>query len=228
MSRPRTALPTHVSARISKVVVVYAEGGNEYLYLKESKALDSFERGTRLAANALEAVLQNIKRDMSNEAINQIYWIVDGGDEHNQVKAFKDFYIKWYKAKDFDEGEDFYWSKLKILINHPCLEYWFLLHKSDPPCHSKTPEALLFKYDKRKMPSPCYTLQATSEYKNAFPDRQKGIEDRAFIVSLANDAKARKQAIARAKDLDAKKQHPSTSKSVLSHPCAEMYLLFEK
>ena len=229
MSRQKTKLPVHVTKRISENVVVYAEGGNEYFYLKASKALNSFRQGTQLPSTALDAVLQNIKSNMSNDAISQIYWIVDGGDEHNQVKSFKNFYLDWHSKKHpKDEGKNPYWSKLKILINHPCLEYWFLLHKCDPPIDPKTNTSRFFVYDKKEFPSPCNTLQKCADYKSAFPNRTKGVKEKDFINEIATNTVARSQAIARAKKLDAGKPPQTELKTVLSYPCAEIYQLFEK
>lgn len=226
MSRSKS-LPPHVlkrDARINKSCVIYAEGRNEYFYLKEAGI--QFGRGDILCQKpAIVATINAIKNDLANEAIELVYWIVDGGDEHNQTKDFKKFYLDWHKNHLEEHGEIPYWKKLKILINHPCLEYWFLLHKADPPLASQTPTPRFFAYDSKRSPSPCNSLQASSEFRSAFPIYSKS--DRLFIRSIAKNESERRKAIDRAKSLSLSKPSVINQNDVLSFPLAEIYKIFD-
>lgn len=226
MKRNSNKLPDRLKNHPTAKIEVYAEGGNEYFYLRASGALVGFNEGAPLQKPAIKTCIEAIKRSMANEAIEQIYWIIDGGDEHNQVKEFKEFYLQCHTNKASNEGETPYWSKLKILINHPCLEYWFLLHKCDPPKDPKTGRPRFFAYDRKSSPSPCNLLLQCDDFNQGFPTHSKGTRDKAFIKSIAENEAERNQAVKRAKAL----KQPTTidAKTVLSYPCAEIYLLFEQ
>lgn len=227
MSRPKSKIPARLIRSETKSIVVYAEGNNEYHYLRKCVSF-KFDKGTELPSTHVSAILQKIEQDMNNDAIEQIYWIVDGGDQHNnQSKEFKKFYFHWNENKDKKEKIP-YWSKLKILINHPCLEYWFLLHKCDPPC-GQYGEFTFFAYGNHKGESlsPCRSLQESDCYTQSFPNRRKGTDDKEFINEIAKNKTARTQAIQRAKCLEDKKPTSITQKTVLSYPCAQIYQLFD-
>jgi hypothetical protein len=226
MARSKS-LPPHVLKRdtsINKNSVIYTEGSNENFYLNEAGI--SLEQGDKLHQKpAIAATIDAIKRNLANDAIDQVYWIVDGGDEHNQTKVFKNFYLEWYKNHLKEQGKSPYWSKLKILINHPCFEYWFLLHKVDPPLASQKAKPLFFAYDQKKSPSPCNSLQESPEFMATFPSYSKGSKDKTFIRSIAKNTDERKKAIRRAKDLPVPTE--ITIKNCLSYPCAQIYQIFE-
>lgn len=225
MSRSKS-LPPHVLKRGSntnKSCVIYPEGNNEIVYLKEAGIFP--EQRKPLQKPAIIATIDAIKKDLANDAIDQVYWIVDGGDEHNQTKDFKKFYLDWHKNHLKEQGEIPYWRKLKILINHPCFEYWFLLHKVDPPLASQTAKPRFFAYDQRKSPSPCNSLQESPEFMAAFPSYSKGSKDKGFIRAIAKKTDERKKAIRRAKDLPVPTE--ITTKNCLSYPCAQIYQIFE-
>ncbi|CAN5809482.1 hypothetical protein BH11PSE12_BH11PSE12_21470 [soil metagenome] len=114
---------------------IYAEGKHEYGYLTalaESSVILPYAKGTSLTASEVKRRIEAIKRDLNDDAIECVIWIVDGGDQHIKKSSdFIKFYTKWLGEKD---GE---WKKLHVLINTPCLEYWFLLHRTDPPMNAK-------------------------------------------------------------------------------------------
>lgn len=240
MTRPNSRLPSHVLKRQQTSSRVVFADCNEYTYLEFSTVLPSFERGTKLPSNKLDQIIFSIEQKLNNETIDRVYWIVDGGDEHFQIKKFKQFYVKWKKERQAeekvnkeqlankDDGLELdkpYWTKLHILINHPCLEYWLLLHKAEPPIDSKTKEVKFFEYDRKMAPSPCDSLQASEEFKQAFPNWKKG--DRDMLKALAENKQKRNQAIKRAKILEERIPDNLTEKNLLNYPRAQFYEFFE-
>ncbi len=166
--------------------IIYCEGKHEYTYLSklvDLNEIEAYEKGTELSASAIKLRIMQIERDLNNDAVEQVFWIVDGGDEHiKESSYFKKFYNKWLAKKDSD------WHKLDILINTPCLEYWFLLHEIDPPIDSESNPI-------------CYAdanaLYNSQEFKGTFTNG-KGAQ---LVKVMANNAQGRKNAIERAKKL---------------------------
>ncbi len=188
MARPRT--PQSLTQRLfaNNVIkpVIYCEGTHEYSYLSklaELRVIKDYQQGIKVQATAIEARINTIKRDLNNESIEQVVWIVDGGDEHiKSSKDFKNFYGQWLEKRESE------WSKLHILINSPCLEYWFLLHHTDPPTDAK--KCVVCFAD-------ATSLEICSEFKQCCP-RGKGAE---LVKLTAKNASGRKKAIKRAKKL---------------------------
>jgi RloB-like protein len=224
MSRPKTRLPARVSQAQPFGILVFADGGNEYQYLEDSGALKNFKKGNELPSTQVKAIVQKIKSNLDNDAIDQIYWIVDGGDEHNQGKEFKKFYIEWRENTEPKKQKNS-WLKLKIIINHPCLEYWFLLHKSEPPRDPTKNNFTVFSYHNKQCPSPCEKLQEHTDFKTNFSDYKKSGSN---INEIATDKVGRNKAISRARALDAAKPTEITLENIFTYPCAEIYQLFEK
>lgn len=216
--RPIVAqLPASVRA-VGKPVI-YCEGGYENTYLRQLvtlKIIQDFQEGTKLAATDVELRVKQITADLENDAIEQIIWIVDGGDEHIQKsKVFSDFYTEW-QTKRADDG----WKKLSILINHPCFEYWLLLHKCDAPVDAKG-NAVLFL--------DAAALYEYVDFKGAFPGFNK--KNSACMKTLIGEAAAGKQgrnlAIKRAKQA-ASLAAQTSGKNLLKTSRAEMFELFDK
>lgn len=192
--------------------VIYCEGSHENTYLLalvKDRVLSEYEKGTELTATEITRRVDAIKRDLANDAVEQIYWIVDGCDNHiKQSKPFEKFYDDWLTKKVGD------WKKLDILINSPCFEYWFLLHKIDPPVDSN--DKLICYVDAK-------ALYDSSEFKKQLP-KGKGVN---LVKEIANDKIGRKQAIKRAQSLDCKNLN-TTKKQRFSVARAEIYRLFSK
>jgi hypothetical protein len=190
---------------------IYAEGPNDYDYLTAlaaSSVILPYKKGTELMASQVKPRIESIKKDLDNDAIECVIWIVDGGDEHiNGPKHFIEFYKEWQGKKD---GE---WKKLHVLINAPCLEYWFLLHRTDPPLDAKD-APICFENAK--------TLDDSAVFKK-FCEEGKGAN---LVKAIVRDAAGRKQAIKRAEDLSAQ-LNDLPDKKLLKIARAEMYQVFE-
>ncbi len=188
MARPRT--PQSLKQRLfaNNVIkpVIYCEGPHEYSYLSklvELHVIKDYQQGIKLQATAIKLRINAIKRDLNNESIEQIMWIVDGGDVHiKNSKEFKNFYAQWLSKRENE------WSKLHILINSPCLEYWFLLHHIDSPTDDKNCVTCF---------ADATSLENSKEFKQYCP-RGKGAE---LVKLTAKNVSGRKKAIKRAKKL---------------------------
>ena len=220
MGRTRSASSKSVTPRLfvnPATQIFYCEGSHEYTYfstLATQNAIASFEQGTPLTAADIVPRIEAIKRDLKNDAIERVVWIVDGGDEHiNQSKKkkgkkhFFEFYKEWLAKKD-DE-----WSKLLILIISPCLEYWLLLHRTDPPVDAQG-RPRCFK--------DANELRESDEFKKYCPEG-KGA---ALVKAIAKDLNGRKQAIKRARKLAEPLSENLSEKDLFGVARAEIFQLF--
>lgn len=209
MARARTPKSIPKSVAIPGQPKIYAEGRHDYDYLTGLTKRDvilNFLKGTQLQATAVKLRIEEIKRDLTNDAIECVIWIVDGGDQHIEKSIdFINFYKKWQGKKD---GE---WKKLHVYINAPCLEYWFLLHRTDPPLHDNG-SPICFKN--------AYDLLVSSEFNNHCAEG-KGAN---LVKAIFNDAAGRKQAIKRAAGLS-DQLNDLPDKNLLKIARAEMHLV---
>lgn len=190
---------------------IYAEGKHEYTYLTalaNSRVILPYAKGTLLRSTEVRLRIEAIKKDLDNDAIECVIWIVDGGDEHiNGPKHFIEFYKEWQGKKDGD------WKKLHVLINAPCLEYWFLLHRTDPPLDAKD-APICFEN--------ATALDDSAVFKK-FCEEGKGAN---LVKAIVRDADGRKQAIKRAEGLSAQ-LNDLPDKKLLKIARAEMHRIFE-
>ncbi|GHA69414.1 hypothetical protein GCM10009007_07830 [Formosimonas limnophila] len=220
MARTRSASSRSVVQRLfvnGATQVFYFEGPHDCDYcskLVEQNVIAPFEQGTKLPATNIELRIGTIKRDLGNDAIERVVWIVDGGDEHiNQSKKkkgknhFFEFYKEWLAKKDNE------WSKLLILINNPCLEYWFLLHRTDPPVDAKGLPRCFKSADE---------LLNSAEFKGHCPEG-KGA---GLVKTIAKDSNGRPQAIKRARNLTQPLSENLSEKELFGVARAEIFQLF--
>ena len=185
-TRPPVSLRKRIFSCDGIKTIIYCEGKHENTYLSELvklKTIKPYEKGTGLQASAIKLRIKQILQDLNNDAVEQVFWIVDGGDEHiKKSSEFKRFYAKWLTNKDGD------FQKLDIMMNSPCFEYWFLLHKIDPLVDSKGNPI-------------CYAdakeLYNSQEFKSQCPNG-KGAQ---LVRDMVSDAQGRYNAIERAKTL---------------------------
>jgi len=211
MARTRTPTSIPKSVAIPGQPQIYAEGKHDYDYLTalaNSGVILPYAKGTVLSATEVKLRIEAIKRDLNNDAIECVIWIADGGDQHIKTsKHFVTFYKEWLGKKD---GE---WKKLHILINSPCLEYWFLLHRVEPPIDTKEVPVFFKNGDE---------LLESAEFKEHCPEG-KGAN---LVRAIANNSIERKKAIKRAEKLSEQLIN-LTDKNLLSVARSEMYQVFK-
>ena len=220
MGRTRSASSKSVTPRLfvnPATQIFYCEGKHEYTYfskLVEQSVIAPFEKGTELSATDIVPRIAAIKRDLDNDAIERVVWMLDGGDLHiNQSKKkkgknhFFEFYKEWLKKKDAE------WSRLLILMINPCLEYWFLLHRTDPPVDAKGLPRCFKDADE---------LKELDEFKEHCPEG-KGAD---LVKTIAKDSEGRKQAIERAQKLVERLPESLSEKDLFGVARAEIFQLF--
>jgi hypothetical protein len=211
MARTRTPKSIPKFIAVPGQPKIYAEGKHDYDYLTvsvENGVILQYVPGTRLRSTEVKLRIEAIKQDLVNDAIECLIWIVDGGDDHIKAPTFIKFYKEWLGKKDGD------WKKLHILINSPCLEYWFLLHRVDSPIDDKKGEPICFE--------DADALFDSTEFKKHCHEG-KGAN---LVRTIANSHIERKRAIKRAKKLSDLLINLKDSK-LLSVARAEMYQVFE-
>ena len=212
MARTRTpnSIPKFIA--IPGQPQIYAEGKHEYKYLSalaDNGAILPYAKGTLLPSTEVERRIEAIKRDIDNDAIECVIWIVDGSDQHikERTNHFIPFYIEWLSKKDKE------WEKLHVLINTPCLEYWFLLHRTDPPLNDKKGVPICFENAKALLDSPIFIEHCKAKGAN-------------LVSAVVRDAAGRKKAIQRAKNLS-NHLNNLAEKNLMKVARAEMYQIFE-
>lgn len=211
MARARTPTSIPKSDSIPGQPKIYAEGSHEYSYLTvlaDRKVILPYTKGTPLQATAIKSRINAIERDIDNDAIECVIWIVDGGDDHIKAPTFIKFYKEWLRKKDGD------WKKFHLLINAPCLEYWFLLHRTDPPIDSKKGAPICFEN--------ADALLSSAEFKKHC-EEGKGAN---LVRAIAINTIERKRAIKRAKILSDQLINLTENK-LLSVARAEIYQIFD-
>lgn len=209
----RTRTPTSIPKSVASLSKpqIYAEGPHDYDYLTaltKNDVILEYAKGTPLPATSIKPRIESIKRDIENTAIDFVIWIVDGGDDHIKAPTFIKFYKKWLSKKEGD------WKKLHILINSPCLEYWFLLHRINPPIGAKKGVPICFENAK--------ALLDSKEFKK-YCQEGKGAN---LVKAIVSDTAGRNQAIRRAKGLSSQLNN-LTDKNLLNVARAEMYQIFD-
>jgi hypothetical protein len=211
MARPRTLKSIPKSVAIPGQPKIYAEGKHDYAYLTglaQSDVILNYLKGTQLQATEVKQRIEAIEKDLNNDAIECVIWIVDGGDQHiKKSKHFTDFYEKWQGKKDGD------WKKLHVLINAPCLEYWFLLHRTNPPLLDNDSPICFENAD---------ALLNSAEFKKHCAEGKGG----TLVKAIFNDDAGRKKARQRAEGLSGQ-LNGLPDKNLLKIARAEMHRIFE-
>jgi len=211
MARPRTLKSIPKSVAIQGQPKIYAEGKHDYNYLTglvNRDVISNYLKGTQLPATEVKQRIEAIEKDLNNDAIECVIWIVDGGDQHIKTGGtFIEFYKKWLGKKDGD------WKKLHVLINAPCLEYWFLLHRTNPPLLNNGSPICFENAD---------ALTNSAEFKKHCAEG-KGAN---LVKAIFNDDAGRKKAINRAEGLSGQ-LNGLPDKNLLKIARAEMYRIFE-
>lgn len=202
-------------------VKLYVEGKTErsYLgYLMNAEVIKSCTIDPQLQGSEVQRIIEQIKRDLDNEAILMVIWIVDGGDEHicgknapkkqkKQLSDFQKFYEKW--LEDRLNGKDL---KLHILINQPAIEFWTLLHHADCVTYFASNADLL----------------NSQELKDAMPNFAKGQSTQYLKAMSSKNCPKRKMAIKRANTLDdVNLTKASNEKIELKIAQAQIHQIFE-
>ena len=110
---------------LKKIYLVYVDGECEIIYLHSFNSRYSpIKILPQLPNNkALEKQFQDIKDLVEEQSYEKIFWLIDGDQiiHNGEISKLKQIYHQVSNSKLFV-------NKVEILINNPCLEFWFLLH----------------------------------------------------------------------------------------------------
>lgn len=202
-------------------IKLYVEGKTERSYLGCLMTADVIKSCTidpKLQGSQVQLIIEQIKRDLDNDAIDMVIWVVDGGDEHicgknapkkqkKQLSDFQIFYKKW--LDDLQNGKG---RKLRVLINQPAIEFWTLLHHTDCATYFASNADLIDSQD----------------LKNAMPNFTKGQSTKYLKDVCSKTCAKRVAAIKRAVTLDKTNQSKTSEEKVeLKIPQAQIYQIFE-
>ncbi|WP_297452567.1 RloB family protein [Persephonella sp.] len=111
---------------LKDVILVYIEGETEeeYINFLKSKFRDKInikiEPEFPKEPQNLDRTLKEIKSKLKEVGISPIYWIIDFDHFNNDINERRRFENFWNNAKNIKD--------IKLLVNNPCIEFWFLLH----------------------------------------------------------------------------------------------------
>jgi hypothetical protein len=100
--------------QLKKAILVLVDGESEKIYLNSFKSANIHIK-PELPKNSIEELYSYFKKQKKEKKYDSYFWIIDLDVpiRENKIDLIKD-----YKNNYPNE----------IIINHPCLEFWFLLH----------------------------------------------------------------------------------------------------
>jgi ribosomal protein L22 len=108
-----------------KVYLIYVDGESEIAYLRTFNSRNSpIKIRPELPNNkALIKQFEDIKDLVTENSYEKIFWLIDGDKviHDGKVSTLRQIFSQVSKSI-------FLRNKVMILINNPCLEFWFLLH----------------------------------------------------------------------------------------------------
>lgn len=132
--------------KIKPAVAIVVDGKDESLYLTIAKgyycevrpALRSVKVKPELPTDKKVAELFEYAKDLLNQAYTHVILVLDFDDPLNKEDEYEQFakYYGWYQKVHDSETKlaakhrnEWGWMKnLTLVVNNPCLEYWYLLH----------------------------------------------------------------------------------------------------
>lgn len=116
--------------KTNKSYAFVVDGETESWYLKLMKRhekLDGINIKPELPKNNKLSEQYERVMELAKEDYDKVYWIIDLDVVINESNEAKNKQTALQKLKDYkDEFKNS--KKIEILINNPCLEFWFLLH----------------------------------------------------------------------------------------------------
>jgi|GEM_PF-3518680 len=178
--------------KLTKSYLLIVDGESEKIYLNSLKSSNIFIE-PKILKKSFNDTYKFFKKSIDNENYDEVFWIVDL-DVVIKEKRLNDLkkYIREYNREN-----------ISILVNNPCLEFWFCLHYELKNFENRCKDVISF-------------LKKREEFKS-YTKKTKDIEN--ISKKLLNKLSiAIKNAKSRGCNLD--------RDNLLS--CSQMYILFEK
>ena len=123
------------SRKLGNTVAIIVDGSDEKWYLETIKshypcsALKRIKIEPELPHKKKIQELFELSRTKYSEGYKHIILIIDFDTikkASNEIQKFKELYEKYNKAKNSNKAN---WAQsLTVIINNPCLEFWYLMH----------------------------------------------------------------------------------------------------
>lgn len=165
-------------------IAIIGDGETEKWFFQLLKDVENIKTPMQYpeAKGSLDVVL-SIVQDVMSRGFTKVYWLVDFDvivkEERERKKGTPSVIAKFFEAKTKLEHQ--YVNKLVILINNPCLEYWYLLHYKET---SKYYE----KYDELK-PELCKYLANYEKNEKYYKGGKENLYQK--LVPMLNIAQSR-------------------------------------
>jgi hypothetical protein len=104
---------------LKRSYLLIVDGESEIVYLKSLKSSNIFIEPTIPKKKSFDSIYNFFKKSIESKKYDEIFWIVDLDVVVKEKKL--DSLIEY--RKKYENRRD-----ISILINNPCLEFWFCLH----------------------------------------------------------------------------------------------------
>ncbi len=173
--------------KLKKSYLILVDGESEQIYINKLKSSNITVKPEIPIRKSLIEMYNYFKQSL--ELYDEVYWIVD-----------LDVVIKKNRLNDFQNYKNSYPNN--IIINHPCLEYWFVLH-----------------YELNNIGNSCSSIIRWLKNQNEFKTYKKNDKEITKIIQLLKPKlpTAIYNAKNRVCDLNS-----------IANNCSQMYILFDK
>lgn len=166
-------------------IAVIVDGQDEKWYMEKVKrhypcaALEHISIKPELPTKKKVNELFDLAKKKVEEENSMVLLIIDLDEilkTKTELNNFKNQYTKYQNIRQGKPARAYGWmKKLYVIVNNPCLEYWYLLHFS--PTRKIYADYAELKKDLRRIPE-LSTYEKTREYYNSMPDIYKRLEQR--------------------------------------------------
>lgn len=178
-------------------LAVIVDGKDEKWYLEKVKKHYQCDklREIRIEPNLPQEKGVKDLFELAKEKVEQNYGMVmlflDFDDimaSKDEMRIFKDLYSKWLEATANPTRRSKYsWmAKMRVIVNNPCLEYWYLLHFKKTTKFYERYEPHL-KQELRKQPG-MQQYEKKEDYYNRLPDIYQRLTEHGSLEAARKNA----------------------------------------
>ncbi len=178
-------------------LAVIVDGKDEKWYLEKVKKHYPCDklREIRIEPNLPQEKGVKDLFELAKEKVEQNYGMVmlflDFDDimaSKDEMRTFKDLYSKWLEATANPTRKSKYsWmAKMRVIVNNPCLEYWYLLHFKKTTKFYERYEPHL-KQELRKQPG-MQQYEKKEDYYNRLPDIYQRLTEHGSLEAARKNA----------------------------------------
>ncbi|WP_289289010.1 RloB family protein [uncultured Muribaculum sp.] len=177
-------------------ISVIVDGKDEKWYVEKVKEnypcpnLKSIRIDPQLPQKKKIKELFSLAKTKVNEGYSHVILLIDFDEPNknpNEFNAFNDLYSKYQNALNNGKSKD-WMTKITVIVNNPCLEYWYLLHfRNTTKFYSKFDPDL--KNDLRKI-ADLSDYEKSEDYYNKKPDIYSRLNKSGGLAKARSNAKS--------------------------------------